>query len=86
MKGLATVRKLLATGSPVNKPVSKKVDAGWIADRAVALQEAVARAPAVRFDSKHQIWKERAQRDSAAREGQFCLPLTRLPMRGCLAC
>jgi hypothetical protein len=43
------------------------------------LQEAAQRVSAVRFDSKHQQRGRRNQGDSAEREGQSCLPLTRLP-------
>ncbi len=52
---------------------------GWLADKATALQEAARATPAVRFDSKHQKRGKRNQGDSTGREGQSCLPLTRLP-------
>ncbi len=52
---------------------------GWLADKATALQEAAQRVPAAQFDSKHQKRGKRNQGDSTGREGQSCLPLTRLP-------
>ncbi len=52
---------------------------GWLADKATALQEAAQRVPAVRFDSKHPQQGKRNQGDSTGREGQSCLPLTRVP-------
>ena len=51
----------------------------WLADRAMALQEAARATPVVRFDSKHQKRQERNQSDSTRREGHFCLALTTLP-------
>ena len=51
----------------------------WLADRAMALQEAARATPAVRFDSKHQKRQKRNQSDSTRREGHFCQALTTLP-------
>ncbi len=52
---------------------------GWLADKATGLQEAAQRVPAVQFDAKHQKCGKPNQGDSTGREGQSCLPLTRLP-------
>ena len=53
---------------------------GWLADKATALQEA-ARATFRRFDSTRNTSKhaKRNHGDSTGREGQSCLPLSRLP-------
>ena len=51
----------------------------WLANRAMALQEAARATPVVRFDSKHQKRQKRNQSDSTGREGHFCQELTTLP-------
>ena len=51
----------------------------WLDDKATAVLDAAREAPAVQFDSKHQKHGKRNASDSTGREGQNCLPLTRLP-------
>ncbi len=53
---------------------------GWLADNATALQEAAREAQTVRFDSKHPKRQKRNQGNATGPEGQFCLPLSTVPM------
>ena len=51
----------------------------WLADKAMASQEARGCIASVRFDPKHQEHRKRNTSDSTGREGQSCLPLSTLP-------